>query len=119
MGEGWLASPGLTPAQAIDDLNVYRQACAEFDRSPTAVSIRRDIYVGPDASQVVQPYIDAGYRGIPEAALMFGGVEEVAEQIEVLGNAGYTDIIIRNLSSDQSQALATIERLADVKSLLR
>lgn len=118
MGEAWLASPGLTPNQAIDDLNVYKQACAEFDRTPTAVSIRRDIYVGDDAREVVAPYVEAGYRGMPEEALMFGDVRSVAEQMRVLEAAGYTDVIIRNLSSNQSEALATIERLAEVKALL-
>jgi hypothetical protein len=31
---------------------------------------------------------------------------------------GFTDIIVRNMSQDQSDALATIERLAEVKQVL-
>ena len=118
MGDAWLASPGLTPDQAADDLNRYRQACAEFDRHPTSVAIRRDVYVGDDARSVVAPYVDAGYRGIAPEALMFGSVEEVAEQMRLLGDAGYTDIIVRNLTSDQGQALKTIERLGLVRELV-
>lgn len=121
MGEGWLASPGLTVEAAARDLNRYRQSCAEFDRAPTAVAIRRDIYIGRSAQEardVMRPYLEAGYRGFAEAALMYGSVEEVTEQMRALQTLGYTDVIVRNIVSDQIQALATIERLAEVRSLL-
>ncbi len=121
LGEGWLASPGLTPPQAAESLNRYRQACAEFDRSPTAVAIRRDVFVGAsaeDAMRVVAPYLERGYRGFSEDALIFGAVEQVAEQLAGFAEMGYTDVIVRNLSSDQAESLATIERLAEVKALL-
>ena len=88
---------------------------------PTAVAIRRDIFVGASSSEakkVVQPYIDAGYRGIDEDALMFGSVSEVAAQLAEFAELGFTDVIVRNLSSDQGEALATIERLALVKAEL-
>lgn len=118
MAEGWLASPGLTFKQAGDSLNRYRQACAEHQREPRAVAIRRDVYVGSsseEAHKVVAPYIQDGYRGFPEEALMFGSVAEVAEELAGYAKLGYTDVIVRNLSSDQGEALATIERLAEVK----
>ncbi|MCZ6617729.1 MAG: LLM class flavin-dependent oxidoreductase [Gammaproteobacteria bacterium] len=118
MAEGWLASPGLTLQQAADSLNRYRQACAEHLREPTAVAIRRDIYIGPtreDARKVVEPYIQRGYRGFSEEALMFGSVAEVVEELAAFAALGYTDVIVRNISSDQGEALATIERLAEVK----
>ena len=121
LAEGWLASPGLTPDQAREGLNVYRQACAEHDRVPRAVAIRRDIFVGAssaEAKKVVEPYIQRGYRSISEDALMFGSVAEVAEQLAAFAELGYTDVIVRNLSSDQSESLATIERLAAVKAEL-
>ena len=118
MAEGWLASPGLTFKQAADSLNRYRQACAEHQREPSAVAIRRDVYVGSsseEAHKVVAPYLQKGYRGFPEEALMFGSVAEVAEELAAYAKLGYTDVIVRNLSSDQGEALATIERLAEVK----
>jgi len=99
----------------------YRQACAEFDRKPAAVAIRRDVYVGASAEEarsVVQPYIDKGYRGFAPEALVYGSAEQVAEQIAALADMGYSDVIVRNLSADQHQALATIERLAQVRTLL-
>ncbi len=36
-----------------------------------------------------------------------------------LGAMGYTDVIIRNISAEQSEALATIERLAHVQERVR
>ncbi|MBL6689484.1 MAG: LLM class flavin-dependent oxidoreductase [Pseudomonadales bacterium] len=121
IGEGWLASPGLTPAQAGEAIIRYKQYCAEYDRTPTATAIRRDIYIGAtseEAKQVVEPYIAEGYRGISPDALMYGSPEEVADQVRVLEGEGYTDIIVRNLSSDHAQCIDTIHRLAEVKSLL-
>lgn len=121
MAEGWLASPGLTPDQAAESIARYRQSCAEFNREPTAVAIRRDIYVGSsvaEARAVARPYIEAGYRGFAAESLVVGSAEEVAEQFSALADMGYTDVIVRNLSSDQSESLACIERLADVKKLL-
>ena len=121
IAEGWLASPGLTPTQAGEAVIRYKQYCAEYDRTPTATAIRRDIYIGASskaARQVVEPYIEGGYRGMSPEALMFGSVEEVAEQIKVLQGQGYTDVIVRNLSADQGQCLDTIHRLAEVKARL-
>jgi len=121
MAEGWLASPGLSVAAARDDLNRYRQACAEFDRQPHAVAIRRDVFVGTSAEQAartVRPYIDRGYRGFSDDALLYGSVSQVAEALETFAEMGYTDVIVRNLSSDQAESLDTIERLGRVRELL-
>ena len=121
LAEGWLAAPSLTPAEARDSVNAYRQACAEFDREPNAVAIRRDIFIGAssqEARSVVAPYIDAGYRGMDADALMFGSAAEVAEQMVALADCGYTDVIVRNLSAIQEECVATIERLAEVKALI-
>jgi alkanesulfonate monooxygenase SsuD/methylene tetrahydromethanopterin reductase-like flavin-dependent oxidoreductase (luciferase family) len=121
LAEGWLASPGLTAAEAGADLNRYRQACAEFGREPAAVAIRRDVFVGASAEaarRTVRPYLDKGYRGFREEALLFGSVEQVAETLAGFAAQGYTDVIVRNLSSDQAESLATIERLGRVRELL-
>jgi len=122
LAEGWLASPGLTRAGAADALNIYRQACAEHGRQARAVAIRRDVFVGAtsqEARAVVQPYLARGYRGFPEEALLTGSVAEVADELAAFRELGYTDVIVRNISTDQRQALATIERLAAVKAELQ
>ena len=102
-------------------MNHYRQACAEHGRNPTAVAIRRDIYIGDtsqDAAALKAEYVQKGYRGIDESALMTGSVAEVVDQLAAFQEAGFTDVIVRNMSTDQADALATIERLADVKRQL-
>lgn len=121
MADGWLASPGLTRAQAADSLNIYRQACAEHGREPTAVAIRRDVFLGESSQQardVVRPYVERGYRGFPEEALLIGSVQQVADELSAYAELGFTDVIVRNISVDQGESLATIERLAAVKAAL-
>jgi alkanesulfonate monooxygenase SsuD/methylene tetrahydromethanopterin reductase-like flavin-dependent oxidoreductase (luciferase family) len=121
LAEGWLAAPNLVPTEAAEAVLRYREACEEFSRVPTAVAIRRDVCVGAsaeDARRMAKPYLDAGYRGIDRQALLIGDVAGVSEQVASLRDSGYTDVIVRNISSDQGQALATIERLGEVRTLL-
>jgi alkanesulfonate monooxygenase SsuD/methylene tetrahydromethanopterin reductase-like flavin-dependent oxidoreductase (luciferase family) len=121
LAEGWLAAPNLTPEEAGDGIARYREACAKHGRESTASAIRRDIFISAsaeEAEKVARPYIEQGYRGVPESALMFGSPEQVAEQINVLQEQGYTDVIVRNMSKNQSECMKTIEHLAAVKSIL-
>ena len=121
MAEGWLASPGLTLDDARLGADQYRDACAKHSRTPSAIAIRRDIYIGAsaeDAQRVKARLVSAGYRGIDEAALLTGSVDEVVQHLGRLSEVGYTDVIVRNMSADQGEALACIERLADVKRQL-
>ena len=62
--------------------------------------------------------IDKGYRGFAEEAILAGTVETVAAEFAALAELGFTDIVVRNMASEQSDALATIERLAQVKQVL-
>ncbi len=122
LAQGWLASPGLELDQATQQLNVYRQACAEHQRTPTAVAIRRDIYIGAtsqQARQVKSDFTAKGYRGFSPDAMMVGSVGEMVDTMGAFAQAGFTDIVVRNMHSDQSEALATIERLAEVKRQLQ
>ena len=59
-----------------------------------------------------------GYRGIDPSALMIGTAAEIAAEMQSYGELGYTDFIIRNLHPDPDKAVASIERLADVKKIL-
>lgn len=122
LADGWLAQPGMGLTAARDLANQYRQACAEYDTQPRAVAIRRDIFIGAtsqEARKVKAHYVSRGYRGFAEDALLAGSVQEVADTLHDFATAGYTDVTVRNMSSDQSEALATIERLAEVRDLLR
>ena len=121
MADGWLASPSLDHAAATRQLNQYRQSCAEFGRSPTAVAIRRDIFIAGHAATAQsfkRRMVSKGYRGFAEDAMLAGTPEMVAAEFAALAEMGFTDIIVRNMSSDQGEALATIEGLAEVKQIL-
>ncbi len=121
LGDAWLADPGMDFTRCRERIAIYREACARHGRMPTTIAIRRDIYVGASASEArktMAPYIDKGYRGMPEEALVIGDVSEVADRFAALAELGYTDVIVRNIATDQSQAVATIERLARVRERL-
>jgi len=122
MGDGWLANADVVPDEARTQAAAYREACERHGRTPTAVAIRRDVHVGADAddaTRVAKPIIDAGYRGFRPEACTSGSVEQVAEQLAAYGEMGYSDLIVRHLAEDQSEVLGSIERLGEVRELLR
>ena len=121
LAEGWIASPGLTQAEARAQADFYRERCASYGKEPNAVALRRDIYVGQSSSEaqaVLQHALSRGYRGIPAEALVAGSVDEVAEQFRSFEDLGYTDILVRHLSNDQQKVLGSLDRLAAVRAAL-
>jgi alkanesulfonate monooxygenase SsuD/methylene tetrahydromethanopterin reductase-like flavin-dependent oxidoreductase (luciferase family) len=120
--EGWLASPSLTLDEAGKQASFYLERCKTYGRVPTAVAIRRDIYVGEsaaDAADVVGRVLAAGYRGMPPSALVAGTVDEVVERFSALASLGYTDVIVRHLTNDQSKVLGSLARLREVRTALK
>src|SRR5215468_3277050 len=109
LGDGWLASPGLTPDAARRLHDHYRGQCRAHGRQPTAVAIRRDVYVGDskaDVEAAAGPVIARGYRGFDPAAPVAGTTDQVIESFRALGAMGYTDVIVRHLVDDQPRVLA-------------
>ena len=122
IGDGWLASPGLPPDVARAQLAFYRERCAARGRTPTAIAIRRDIYVGEsraDAEAVAGPIVARGYRGFRPEALVWGTVADVVERFRALGAMGYTDVIVRHMIDDQPKVLGSLARLAEVRAALK
>ena len=110
LAEGWIASPGLTREEARAQADLYRERCAAYGRTPGAIVLRRDIYVGESSSEaqaVLQQALSHGYRGMPAEALIAGSVDEVAEQFRAFGEIGYTDILVRHLTNDQPKVLGS------------
>jgi alkanesulfonate monooxygenase SsuD/methylene tetrahydromethanopterin reductase-like flavin-dependent oxidoreductase (luciferase family) len=121
LGDGWLAAPGLSQAEAQESLAYYVECCTRFGRQPGVTAIRRDIYVGADAADaqaVGGAVVAGGYRGFPSDATVVGDVERVAAEFRRYAEMGYSDVIVRNLVADQASALACIGRLAEVKKLI-
>jgi alkanesulfonate monooxygenase SsuD/methylene tetrahydromethanopterin reductase-like flavin-dependent oxidoreductase (luciferase family) len=122
LGDGWLASPGLTTAEAKRQIDHYRARCAAYGRTPTAIAIRRDVYVGKSAADVeavAGPIFKAGYRGFDPSALVAGTVDDVAKRFVELARMGYTDVIIRHLTDDQAHVLSSYEQLGRVREAVR
>ena len=121
IGDGWLASPGLIPEVARAQLDFYRARCAARGRAPSAIALRRDVYVGEstrEAEAVAGPIVARGYRGFKPEALVWGGVAEVTERFRQFAAMGYTDIIVRHLTNDQPKVLASLARLRNVREAL-
>ena len=121
LADGFLASPSLTLDEARDQAAFYLERCKVHGRTPKAVAIRRDIYVGEsaaEAEQVKSAILTTGYRGIPAPALVAGSVESVTQQFAQLAALGYTDVIVRHLTNDQPKVLASLARLRTVREAL-
>lgn len=118
LGDGWLASPGLTLDEARAQAALYKERCTAYKRTPAAVAIRRDIYVGDsktDAETTLKAAIGAGYRGFDATALVSGTADEVIASFRGLAGMGYTDVIVRHLTNDHPKVLASLARLAEVR----
>jgi alkanesulfonate monooxygenase SsuD/methylene tetrahydromethanopterin reductase-like flavin-dependent oxidoreductase (luciferase family) len=114
LGDAWLAGPELLFDQAARLLDLYRERCATYGRTPSTIAIRRDVHVGADdegAWRVARPILDAGYRGFDPAVTIVGGPDRVNEQFERLAGLGFTDVIVRPLADEQSDTLTCLERL--------
>lgn len=121
LGDGFLANADLTPDQAREVLDQYRERCTAHGRTPSATAIRRDVHVGIDdatAAAVAEPVIAAGYRGFDPSACTYGSAETVAERFREYAAMGYTDVIVRHLADDQAEVLASIAQLAAVHALV-
>jgi alkanesulfonate monooxygenase SsuD/methylene tetrahydromethanopterin reductase-like flavin-dependent oxidoreductase (luciferase family) len=121
LGDGWLAGPELSGELAAKWVAYYRERCEAHGREPSAIAIRRDIFVAAtdaEAEEKAGKLAAGGYRGFPPDALTWGSPDTVAEKFSALGELGYTDIIVRQMSVSQEDAVASYHRLGRVKSLL-
>jgi alkanesulfonate monooxygenase SsuD/methylene tetrahydromethanopterin reductase-like flavin-dependent oxidoreductase (luciferase family) len=121
LGDGWIAAPGLTPAQAALQIEQYRSSCAAHGRPVGVTAIRRDVHVGADGAdawRVAEPILAGGYRGLAPEALVVGGAAQVSKAFADLGDLGYSHVLVRHLADDQGEVLASYERLGEVHTLL-
>lgn len=122
LGDGYLAGPELTLAQAAHWATFYREKAAALGRSPGALVIRRDVHVGESdaaAAAVAEPIIAAGYRGFDPSACVFGSPETVAARFREFAAMGYGEILVRHMSADQQQVLGSFRRLREVRAAVR
>jgi alkanesulfonate monooxygenase SsuD/methylene tetrahydromethanopterin reductase-like flavin-dependent oxidoreductase (luciferase family) len=121
LGDAWLASPSLSVDTAREQLHYYRERCTAHGRTPKALAIRRDVYVGEspaEARAVLAAEVARGYRGFPPDALVAGSVDEVIERFAALAKLGYTEVLVRHLTNDHQKVLGSFARLASVRAAL-
>jgi len=121
IADGWLASPSLTLNRAREQADWYRDACAKYGKTPAAVAIRRDIYVGESSAEaeavgraVVKAAIAASTPP-PSCGLGRGGRREVPR----LRAPRLHDIIVRHIIDNQAKVVGSLGRLAEVGKALR
>jgi alkanesulfonate monooxygenase SsuD/methylene tetrahydromethanopterin reductase-like flavin-dependent oxidoreductase (luciferase family) len=113
-------APG-SPTRRRAQADICRERCAAYGRQPSAIALRRDIYVGESSAEaraLLQHALSQGYRGIPAEALIAGSIDEVAGQFRNLAEIGYTDVLVRHLTNDQPKVLGSLQRLAAVRAAL-
>ena len=121
IADGWLAAPSYALEDLRIQLDLYKGYLEDFDKESRAVAIRRDIFIAEhtnEASKFRDSIRAKGHRGFDEDALIIGTSNEVADRFSELAALGFTDIIVRNISADQGEAIATIESLYEVKRIL-
>ena len=121
LGDGWIASPSLTLHEAIGQREYYIERCTAYARQPSAIAIRRDIYIAEsqaDADETADAVMKKGYRGFRREALTIETIQGAIEAFRQFETAGYTDIIVRHVTLDQSRVIASTHRLAEVRSAL-
>ena len=121
LGDAWMAPPEVLVSEARDLAAHYLERCDAHGRPPRAVVVRREVHVGatPEAARAVaEPVAAGGYRGFRPDAFLSGSAEQVAEELRGLADAGYTDVLMRQLAPEQRDAVESIERLAEVAALV-
>jgi alkanesulfonate monooxygenase SsuD/methylene tetrahydromethanopterin reductase-like flavin-dependent oxidoreductase (luciferase family) len=121
LAEGWMARYELNPDQAAERARYYLERCEKYARTPRAVAIRRNIYIGAtdrDAEKVASSYFNSHPR-IEPAACVWGGVSRVTDLLAAYAGMGYTDIVVRELVEDHEENMRSFERLGQVRDALR
>jgi alkanesulfonate monooxygenase SsuD/methylene tetrahydromethanopterin reductase-like flavin-dependent oxidoreductase (luciferase family) len=122
LGDAWLANPSMLLDEASKTMDFYIDALAKASKPvPETIAIRRDIYVAESTEDTIktrEEVLNRGYRGFDPDALVIGTADAVAASFEAFGELGYTDIIVRNLHSDGEKAVASTERLSEVRKYL-
>lgn len=124
-GDAWYVAPGATSTALADALPRYCERCDLHGTLPR-LAVRRDILVTDDDADGLargRELIDAGYRGLTEEQLIFGGVDRVAAAMAELGDISAAhdvevDVVVRTMAVDQPTALRSIELLADLRATL-
>ncbi|MGE3857399.1 MAG: LLM class flavin-dependent oxidoreductase [Dehalococcoidia bacterium] len=120
VGDGWLGDPTYGNAAIAAQAAEYHERAQAHGRTPSAVAVRRNIYVArtdEEAAQVMAPILEKSTAD--RTTMIYGSAESVAEQLRPLAEMGFTDVIMRSLVPDQRLTVQSIERLGEVRERIR
>ncbi|MEM8902768.1 MAG: LLM class flavin-dependent oxidoreductase [Actinomycetota bacterium] len=121
LGACWYGNADLTPESAGTRLDELREASARHGTTPPKTIVRKDVLVSEDGSlarRLGDDLIAAGYRGLPRDAVAYGSPAEVAEQLAVYGELGFTDVVVRTMAVEPRVAHESIRLCGEVRRLL-
>lgn len=123
LGTGWYADAGIDADDGLDQRDTYLAACERHGKEPGRMPIRKDVFIADDGDRARafgDEAIERGYRGgQPRGAVAYGGVDDVAEQLAVFGELGFSDVIIRTMMGvPQDEAVRSIELAGEVARAL-
>lgn len=116
----WYAGPDVTPGRGAELVDQFRRACDAAGRRPERLVVRQDVLVaGSDAQarELARPVLEAGYRGLGET-LAIGSVDTVAAHFDEYRRAGFTDVMVRQMTVPHDAALRSLELVGDVRAAL-
>jgi alkanesulfonate monooxygenase SsuD/methylene tetrahydromethanopterin reductase-like flavin-dependent oxidoreductase (luciferase family) len=119
-GAAWYAGPHTSPDDFARLVDTYRTACVDHGTTPR-VMLRLDGIVlddGRHAGELADQAIARGYRGMARDAVFSGDPPAVAEQLATWAERGVDQIVTRPMGLADGEDLATVEGLAEVRSLL-
>lgn len=120
IGDAWYAAPSLTPESMVGPQADYERFCSDAGRRPRII-VRTDVLVladGDRARRLGDAMADAGYRGMQREQLVYGSVDDVTESLAGFAERGVEEVMVRCMSTDQAEALETIECCGRVRRAL-
>ena len=116
-GDAWYLSPGVPLEVLPEAIDRYRERCAVHNTTPRVI-LRRDLLIGDDHDATVatgRAVVSAGYRGMTDEVLIYGGVDHVAERLAAFAALGVDDIVARTMSVEDTAAVRSVELLGSVR----
>ncbi len=121
LGASWYGNADLTPETARAQLDELQAASERHGTWPDRIVIRKDVLVTADPSEAARigdALVEGGYRGLPRDAVVYGSPAQVAEQLAVFGEFGFSDVIVRTMAVEPHLAHESIRLTGEVRRLL-